>query len=222
MTDEAADPIMIDSVKPSASRLRSRAESKRDRLLYAAMRCISRLGFRKSTMEEIAAEAGVSRITVYREFGNREALVAAVIAHRMGRFNDAFAAEHAPFRDVASALETYLLDSAKTARENVITRELVRGPLDFAQPGTPMHAVSLEMWKPLLERARAAGQIRKATNINEAVEWILLMQFTLCRLVVESELSERGLRSLVRSFVVPAFRSSSPAVKVRLADPGTA
>ena len=47
----------------------------RDRILAAAERCIVRHGIRKTTMEDVASEVGMSRPGVYRYFADRDDLL---------------------------------------------------------------------------------------------------------------------------------------------------
>ena len=56
----------------------------RDRLLHAAAQVYSETGFRGTTTRRIAQVAGVNEITLFRHFGNKEALVkeALKLAHR--------------------------------------------------------------------------------------------------------------------------------------------
>jgi AcrR family transcriptional regulator len=62
----------------------------RRRLVEAALACIARWGVRKTSLDDIAREAGVGRATVYRAFpGGKERLVEAVLCHEAGRFFDA-------------------------------------------------------------------------------------------------------------------------------------
>ncbi|HEX6422743.1 MAG TPA: TetR/AcrR family transcriptional regulator [Acidimicrobiales bacterium] len=57
------------------------------RLLDAAARCIGRWGIRKTSLDDVAREARVSRATVYRMFpGGKERVVQAVFLHEAGRF----------------------------------------------------------------------------------------------------------------------------------------
>ena len=55
-------------------------------LVEAALRCIARWGVRKTSLDDIAREAGVSRATAYRAFpGGKERLVEVVLRHEAGR-----------------------------------------------------------------------------------------------------------------------------------------
>lgn len=59
----------------------------RERILQATYDCVARWGLAKTTVEDAAREAGVSRATVYRYFpGGREELLSAVVAWEHARF----------------------------------------------------------------------------------------------------------------------------------------
>ena len=59
----------------------------RERLLQATYDCVARWGLAKTTIEDAAREAGVSRATVYRYFpGGRDELLSAVVGWEFSRF----------------------------------------------------------------------------------------------------------------------------------------
>jgi AcrR family transcriptional regulator len=62
-------------------------EPKEQRIVDAAQRLFQRHGYRKVTMLDIAAEAGMSRPSLYASFANKEAIFAALL--------DDLAAQHA-------------------------------------------------------------------------------------------------------------------------------
>ncbi len=74
---------------PSASRPKAAAKpaspgrpkdlGKRAAILEAAKRLFSDLGFNGASMDQIAAGAGVSKLTVYSHFGDKEALFSAAV-----------------------------------------------------------------------------------------------------------------------------------------------
>jgi len=62
-----------------------RSSATRARILDAANEVFGLRGFERATMEEIAARAGVSAMTVYRHFEGREGLVRALVLERSPR-----------------------------------------------------------------------------------------------------------------------------------------
>ncbi len=59
------------------------SDEKRSRLLDAALATFVRFGFRKTSMEEVARAADVSRQTLYLHFATKEDLFRAAVAHAM-------------------------------------------------------------------------------------------------------------------------------------------
>lgn len=64
------------------------SDSRRERLLGAASELFVRWGFDKTSVGDIAREAGVSKGAVYLEFPNKEALFKAVIYHESIRYSE--------------------------------------------------------------------------------------------------------------------------------------
>lgn len=64
------------------SRIQQKTPEVTDALLEATGRLVERLGYRKTSIEDIATAAGVSRATAYLYFPNKEAMVVAWIARR--------------------------------------------------------------------------------------------------------------------------------------------
>lgn len=65
----------------------TRGADVRERLLIATYDCVARWGLAKTTVEDAAREAGVSRATVYRYFpGGRDELISAVVSWEFARF----------------------------------------------------------------------------------------------------------------------------------------
>ena len=60
-------------------------EKRRQRVLEAAARLIERYGFDKTSMAEIAQEAGVSKGALYLEWASKDDLFDALLAHEMKR-----------------------------------------------------------------------------------------------------------------------------------------
>jgi AcrR family transcriptional regulator len=75
-----ADPIPLPLASPPvAGRERADARRNRERILDAATRLIEERGVDGVSMDEVAAEAGVGKGTLYRRFGDRSSLLRALI-----------------------------------------------------------------------------------------------------------------------------------------------
>jgi len=80
---------MVETSKAAPLTLRERTRAAmREEVSEVAFRLFARQGFDKTTVEQIAAEAGLSRTTFFRYFGSKEEL----ILGRMGEFGPQIAA----------------------------------------------------------------------------------------------------------------------------------
>ncbi|MCM8735731.1 TetR/AcrR family transcriptional regulator [Azospirillum sp. A1-3] len=75
--------------KPGGRPTRDQAAAIDARILDGARAVFCRKGVANSGLEEIAAELGVSKHTLYRRYPNKAALLEAVVGRDVGRFRDA-------------------------------------------------------------------------------------------------------------------------------------
>lgn len=66
----------------------SAGESTRERIIAAALRQCEQVGLRRTTVEDVARRAQLARVTIYRHFPTKDALVQAVILQQTQRFFD--------------------------------------------------------------------------------------------------------------------------------------
>ena len=66
-----------------------RASAKREALLDTAQRLFSRQGYRAVGIDTLLAEAGVAKMTLYKQFGSKEELIASVLERQAGEINTA-------------------------------------------------------------------------------------------------------------------------------------
>jgi TetR/AcrR family transcriptional repressor of mexJK operon len=79
MTQKPADPV------PTARRGRPRDPERSRRIMDAARNHFYAHGLERASVDAIAAEAGVSKMTVYNNFGSKEGLFEAVVQERTER-----------------------------------------------------------------------------------------------------------------------------------------
>ncbi|MBS9375055.1 TetR/AcrR family transcriptional regulator [Rhodococcus sp. B50] len=192
------------------------AETARGKILKATETMFQRYGVVKTTMDDIAKEAGVSRPTVYRYFGDRDSLIVALIEARSRRlFGKA--------RDYLRERETFaeqivdgLIFLVDRGRQDPIVRLIVSPEhMDMATAlvGSSGLAARLtyEMWAPLLEEARARGEIREGLTDEEICQWIALVQLILVgRLDFNSE-DDPDNRRMLTNFLLPCIVNDAPA-----------
>jgi AcrR family transcriptional regulator len=77
------------SAAPAAERERADARRNRERILCAAARLVDEHGIDGISMDDVAAEAGVGKGTLYRRFGDRSSLLRALIEEPERDFQDA-------------------------------------------------------------------------------------------------------------------------------------
>jgi AcrR family transcriptional regulator len=179
-------------------------------ILAAAERVILRYGVPKTTMDDIGKEAGVSRPTVYRYFGDRDALLGALIERRSRMLFErarTFIRSHDTFAEQLVEGLVYLVDHG---RKDPIVRILVSPEhMELATPivGGSNLATELtaEMWEPILRRAVERGEIRADLDMSAIAEWLALVQFILVGRLDFARADDPGHRTLLRNFVLPAF-----------------
>jgi len=144
----------IKTRKPRADSLRNR-----DLLLTAAKAAFAETGA-EAPLEDIARRAGVGIGTLYRQFPNREALVAAVYAREIAQLAasaDTLLAER-PAGEALAAWLNLLIDYMATKR--VVAPALRADPGEGARLYETSGATLLATFQRLTEAAHAAGEIR--------------------------------------------------------------
>jgi AcrR family transcriptional regulator len=98
----------------------------RERLLEATYACIARSGLERTTVEDAAREAGVSRATVYRWFqGGREQLLNETIAWQTDQFFVRLASEVADAQTFREVVTRALVSAHRWVAEHEVLQRLL-------------------------------------------------------------------------------------------------
>jgi AcrR family transcriptional regulator len=133
---------------------RADAARNRERILCAARRLFDERGAGCVSMDEIAEAAGVGKGTLFRRFGSRASLAAAVLSERERDFQEAIIRGEPPLGPGAPAQERLiafgeaLLDTLDAHSELLLAAET--GPARFAHPAYRVHRLHVML---LLEEA---------------------------------------------------------------------
>lgn len=136
-------------------RTKQAAEQTRRRIMAAALRTFDRRGISRTTMEHIAAAAGVTRGAIYWHFTDKQALVAAiredVSLPLIDRADFTLLSDHG--RDPLERIERFLLDVFRAVNEDSRTR-LTFSIMSFKCEYVGELEAELDEYARKIERAR--------------------------------------------------------------------
>lgn len=142
---------MAEPVKPRRSyhspRRQQQAAATRQAILEAAQRLFERRGYPATTMEQVAAEAGVALKTVYLAFTTKSGLLRALWDLRLkGDQAEAAVAERPWYREVVEEPdpERQLRGNARNAR---LVKERIAGVLKILRSAAPVDPDAEALWR---------------------------------------------------------------------------
>lgn len=181
--------------------------SERDKIVDAAIRCFERFGPQRTSMNDIAEEAGISRRTLYRQFDDRPALVAELLDRRLSELHTSVVNHLATYDDIEQALVEGSLFSVETGESDELVSEIVR----HEHAGTPerfllrvndaIAARVLESWSSVIEHGRSRGRVRTDLSDQRVVELIMTVHTVA---LLRDDLGRDGRRALFRDLLVAA------------------
>ncbi len=141
----------------------------RRRMLASALALFRRYGLRKATVEDICREAGVSRMTFYRNFADKDEIaIEALGGYFAGRMDEAEAilAEPVPFEERLRKIFLLKAEGLRTAGE-----EMIRDVLGdrASAPGRYLGALFAEQTRRTREiflSLQKKGEIRKDLHVD--------------------------------------------------------
>ena len=183
-------------------------EAKR-RLVAAAAACFERYGVAKTSVEDIATEAHVSRATVYRYFaGGRDELVLAVGMREVGRFAGETQRRVARQPTASDALVEGVMLTVQAVRERpalalLFAPEVAGHTSALVGGSAALQAAATDFLAPLLRAAQERGTLRADLRAADAAEWIIRVVMSLA--TAPSRRRPADQRRFLREYFVPAF-----------------
>jgi AcrR family transcriptional regulator len=173
-----------------------------------ALRCLARQGIAKTTVDDIARAAGLSRATVYRTFPKgKDGILGAVVETEVARLFSALAVAMGEATDLEDVLVAGMVESARRLR----THEALTYLLDH-EPGAILPALTFAGLDRLL---LAAGDLAapffarwlEPEQASRAAEWAVRIVMAYCANPAPgTDLADPDdTRALVRAFVLPGI-----------------
>ena len=182
-----------------------------DRIVEATLRCVARWGIAKTTLEDVAREAGMSRATVYRIVpGGKESLMLMVSAVELNKF---FVALHEAVQG-CDTLEDTIVTGVVTAARHLEHHGALKFMIEH-EPEQILPQFAFTNLDRILANVRefAAPYLAPwlGDDAGRGAEWVarIVLSYS-CAPSPEYDLTdEASAGRLVRTFVMPSLQSQS-------------
>jgi AcrR family transcriptional regulator len=184
--------------------------------LAAAERCIDRHGIRKTTMDDIASEVGLSRPNVYRYFADRDDLLIELITRHARTLLDRTRNAISRQSTLPDQIVEGVLYTAEHARHDSLTMHVIEP--DGTSLGRRMTAsgtsetITAEMWDPVLDAALANNELPRGLPRSDVYLWLGNVTKMVMRGLEDGEGDVERYRSILRRFLAPAFTGAKAQV----------
>lgn len=194
------------------------ADEARDRILDAAYDQFRRMGIQRSTMEDVARRAGVSRITVYRRFATKDVLVEHVVRREFRRYFDQFLVDIRQVETAADRLVFGFVSSLRAIRGNPLIGGLTATEPDLLvasmiSDGGQTFATVRQFVAGQLRREQRSGAVSSELDADLAAE--LVVRVSASFLVMPSQVididDDEQLAAVARRFLLPLLEPAGPA-----------
>jgi TetR/AcrR family transcriptional repressor of uid operon len=209
-TASEPESVLVDALTAAVAGVVEEHDETSARILDAAYEVFCRIGIQRSTMEDVARRAGVSRITVYRRFATKGALVDQLVRREIRRYFDQFRIDIEQAETAADRVVLGFVSSLRAFRRNPLI-----GGLMAADPNALIPSTIGDGGRTLATvRAFVAGQLRReqeagnvSSEVNVDVVAELMVRVCSSFLVIPSHIidldDDEQLGSLARQFLVP-------------------
>jgi AcrR family transcriptional regulator len=188
----------------------------RERILTAAERCIARYGFRKTTMDDIASEVGLTRPNVYRYFADRDDLLIELNTRHARALLDRAHKSVSRQSGLPDQIVESILYIAEHARRDPLTRHVIDP--DATSLGRRMitsgtsEMLKAELWDPYLDAAIANNELPPGVRRADIHLWLGNVTKMVMRGLEDGDGDLKRYRSILRRFAAPAFTKAQADV----------
>lgn len=198
--------------------MRTKKTVTREAIAEAAIRCFESYGPQRTSMADIADEAGFSRQSVYRFFEDRSALIQYILNQRISAMAESLKPHFAKYKTIEEALVDGSILSLRSSRNDPLFVKIVTTSTDhslelFLFRGTDdIRRVMLSYWAPILDKARSNGRIDAAMTNERIMEWVRHVHTIL---MLRDDQDERVQRQMLKDFFVPSIVQGDGASRGR-------
>jgi AcrR family transcriptional regulator len=150
------------------------ATDTRTRILEAAVACVERWGLAKTSLEDVANEARLSRATVYRHFpGGRDELVAETIGWEVAKYLGRLADAVEPEQGIEAKLVRGLVFGHQAIDDHLLLQRVLSTEPDlFLADFQPVMPVMAALVQGEVGRLLADERLRPGLDVDEAAGYV--------------------------------------------------
>ncbi|WP_102143328.1 TetR/AcrR family transcriptional regulator [Mycobacterium hubeiense] len=210
--ESAAHGVSASADMPESRDDSGRVDQIRNRVLDGAEACLARYGPQKTTIDDIAKAAGMSRATIYRYVeGGRDAIILEVLLRicirEMGRLVVELPRQQTSIAGQLTEGIVQCLGLAETDERLALlfSPEVlgfaggIRGAADALIDGLA------KMLQPLVETARLRGEVRHDLGDRDIAQFVCHLMVASLVLRTRHTQGENELRLMLQNFLVPGL-----------------
>lgn len=174
--------------------------SPEDTILDAALASVLAVGFRRTTLTEVARRAGVSRMTAYRRFTDADSLIRSLMTREFGRLLEGVFAATGSANTAGERLVSLLVAAVRELPNHPLMRKVVELDVDLLGPYVVDHLGSTQRAAEaailgLVRQAKEEGSITVADPVATTMVLLLATQSMVLsrKILVDSGLDDEAL-----------------------------
>lgn len=180
----------------------------RKRIIAVARECFAKYGPRRTTMEDVAAAAGIARPALYRYVSSRDEIIEAVILQRVEEMAEDMRSLFSPKTSFAEAFVEVSMAAVNAARLDPELQSLFQTTTGsrivtvLAGPSKGFHDFVKAFFADAFAAARKSGELRSDVSDDAMVEWI---RGVYMMMILREDLDAEREREMVMNFLLPSL-----------------
>ena len=189
------------------------AKESKQIIVDAAAKCFEQYGPQRTSMDDIAEAAGISRKTLYRVFDDRPKLVQAVLLSRWAIIAKKLQSRIAKAKSFEEALLEGSVVAVAGIQKDKLANDIVHKATDHTLEQFMLHGneqvrqANQHIWQDAIDEGRKAGAIKKSLSDDRIIEIIASIH----SLMVMRDDSPAKQREFLKDVLLPAILVSPKA-----------
>ena len=182
------------------------AKESKQEIINAAAKCFEQYGPQRTSMDDIAEAAGISRKTLYRIFNDRPKLIQAILQWRWATIAKKIQSRIAKATCFEEALLEGSVTAVSAAQNDKLTNDIIHKATDhnleqFLLRGNErIHKANQDIWLTAIEDGRKEGVVKQNLSDERIIEIIASMH----ALLVMRDDSPAEQREFLKDVLLPA------------------